>query len=279
MIKEIFVPLLHAGSDMAALDAAIALARLHEAHISVLVTLEHPMPLVTEFGYVPLELTQQQFEEARTGAEAQAKRARDRLAKEAVSSEVRLTEVMLLWSEETAALQARHADISIIGGPDPGKDSPRFALTFKSLLLNSGRPVLLIPRGAKLNVPMRRVVVAWKPTGEASRALHDALPLLANASEIDVLVVDPRVTEGQHGQQPGADIAVHLARHGLKVNVVSQPKAGLSVGGNVLMHVQDVDADLLVMGGYGHARWREVVLGGATNSVLEGATRPVLFSH
>ena len=279
MIKEIFVPLLHAGSDMVALDAAIALAKLHDAHISVLVTLEHPMPLVTEFGYVPLELTQQQFEEARIGAEAQAKRARDHLAKEAVSSEVRLTEVMLLWSEETAALQARHADISIIGGPDPGKDSPRFALTFKSLLLNSGRPVLLIPRGARLNVPLRRAVVAWKPTGEASRALHDALPLLANASEIDVLVVDPRVAEGQHGQQPGADIAVHLARHGLKVNVVCQPKSGLSVGGNVLMHVQDVDADLLVMGGYGHARWREVVLGGATNSVLEGATRPVLFSH
>ena len=279
MIKEIFVPLLHAGSDMVALDAAIALAKLHEAHISVLVTLEHPMPLVTEFGYVPLELTQQQFEEARIGAEAQAKRARDHLAKEAVSSEVRLTEVMLLWSEETAALQARHADISIIGGPDPGKDSPRFALTFKSLLLNSGRPVLLIPRGARLNVPLRRAVVAWKPTGEASRALHDALPLLANASEIDVLVVDPRVAEGQHGQQPGADIAVHLARHGLKVNVVCQPKSGLSVGGNVLLHVQDVDADLLVMGGYGHARWREVVLGGATNSVLEGATRPVLFSH
>jgi len=279
MIKEIFVPLLHAGSDMVALDAAIALAKLHDAHISVLVTLEHPMPLVTEFGYVPLELTQQQFEEARIGAEAQAKRARDHLAKEAVSSEVRLTEVMLLWSEETAALQARHADISIIGGPDPGKDSPRFALTFKSLLLNSGRPVLLIPRGARLNVPLRRAVVAWKPTGEASRALHDALPLLANASEIDVLVVDPRVAEGQHGQQPGADIAVHLARHGLKVNVVCQPKSGLSVGGNVLLHVQDVDADLLVMGGYGHARWREVVLGGATNSVLEGATRPVLFSH
>ena len=279
MIKEIFVPLLHAGSDLAALDAAVALARLHDAHISVLVTLEHPMPLVTEFGYVPLELTQQQFEEARIGAEAQAKRARDHLAKEAVSSEVRLTEVMLLWSEETAALQARHADISIIGGPDPGKDSPRFALTFKSLLLNSGRPVLLIPRGARLNVPLRRAVVAWKPTGEASRALHDALPLLANASEIDVLVVDPRVAEGQHGQQPGADIAVHLARHGLKVNVVCQPKSGLSVGGNVLLHVQDVDADLLVMGGYGHARWREVVLGGATNSVLEGATRPVLFSH
>lgn len=279
MIKEIFVPLLHAGSDMAALDAAIALSRLHEAHISVLVTLEHPMPLVTEFGYVPLELTQQQFEEARSAAEKQAKRARDRLAKEAVSSEVRLTEVMLLWSEETAALQARHADISIIGCPDPGKDSPRFALTFKSLLLNSGRPVLLIPRGARLNVPMRRAVVAWKPTGEASRALHDALPLLANASEIDVLIVDPRVSEGMHGQQPGGDIAVHLARHGLKVSVVSQPKAGLSVGGNVLLHVQDVDADLLVMGGYGHARWREVVLGGATNSVLEGATRPVLFSH
>jgi nucleotide-binding universal stress UspA family protein len=279
MIKEIFVPLLHADSDEAALDAALNLARAHRAHITALVTLEHPMPLVTEFGYVPLELTQQQFDEARSAAEVQATRARARLAREEVSSEVRLTEVMLLWSEETAALHARHADISVIGGPDPKRDSPRFALTFKSLLLNSGRPVLLVPRGATLTAPPRRVVVAWKPTGEASRALHDALPLLTRASQIDVLMIDPSVTEGRHGQQPGADIAQHLARHGLTVNVVGQPKAGLSVGANLLLHMQDVDADLLVMGGYGHARWREVVLGGATHSILEGATRPVLFSH
>jgi len=279
MIREIFVPLLHSGSDNAALDAALALAKAHSANVAALVTLEHPLPLVTEFGYVPVELSQSQLDAVRAEAEAQAARARARLQREDVSSEVRLTEVMLLWSEETAALQAVHADLSVLGGPDPAHVSPRFALTFKQLLLNSGRPVLVVPIDATLTLPLRRVVMAWKPTREATRALHDALPLIAPGSEIDVLMIDPQVTEGRHGEQPGADIAAHLARHGFKVNVVAQPREGLSDGVNLLQHAQNVDADLLVMGGYGHARWREVVLGGATRTVLDEARKPVLFSH
>lgn len=279
MIREIFVPLLRFDSDAAAIDAALALAKTHDAHISALVTLEHPMPLVTEFGYVPVEASQRELDEASAAAEAQAARARAHLAREAVSSEVRLTEVMMLWSEETAALHARHADISVLGGPDPKQGSPRFALTFKSLLLNSGRPVLVVPMGASLPTPLRRVVLAWKPAPEATRALHDALPLLAGAGEIDVLMIDPQVAEGRHGEQPGADIARHLSRHGLTVNVVSMPKEGRSIGANLLRHVQEVDADLLVMGGYGHAHWREMILGGATRTVLDGMRKAVLFSH
>lgn len=279
MIREIFVPLLRFDSDAAAIDAALSLAKTHDAHICALVTLEHPMPLVTEFGYVPVEASQRELDEASAAAEAQAARARAHLAREAVSSEVRLTETMMLWSEETAALHARHADISVLGGPDPKQGSPRFALTFKSLLLSSGRPVLVVPTGASLPSPLRRVVLAWKPAPEATRALHDALPLLAGASEIDVLMIDPQVTEGRHGEQPGADIARHLSRHGLTVNVVSMPKEGRSIGANLLRHVQEVDADLLVMGGYGHAHWREMILGGATRTVLDGMRTAVLFSH
>lgn len=279
MIREIFVPLLHSGTDVAALDAAMILAKARNAHISALVTLEHPMPLVTEFGYVPLEVSQREFDEARAAAGQQVTRARAQLARETVSSEVRLTDAMMLWSEETAALQARHADLTLLGGPDPAQDSPRFALTFKSLLLRSGRPLLLVPRGATLVPAPRRAVLAWKPTAEAARAAHDALALLAEGCEVDVLMVDPQVAEGRHGDQPGADIGAHLARHGLKVNVVSLPREGRSDGGCILQHVQDVGAELLVMGGYGHSRWRELVLGGATKSVLDGARGPVLFSH
>ena len=279
MIREIFVPLMRSATDVAAIDAAMALARAHQAHITGLVTLEHPMPLVTEFGYVPVESTQRELEESRVAAQALADRARAQLAHEDVSSEVRLTEVMLLWSEETAALQARHCDLSVLGGPDPDQDTPRFALTFKSLLMRSGRPVLVMPRDTRLAVPPRHVVLAWKPTGEAARALHDALPLLDAGSHVDVLMIDPQVAEGRHGESPGADIARHLARHGLAVTVIAQPREGRSDGAAILRHVQDVGADLLVMGGYGHARWRETVLGGATRSVLEGMRTPVLFAH
>jgi nucleotide-binding universal stress UspA family protein len=279
MIREIFVPLLDSAADQTALDAAMAMAKAHGAHVSALVTLTHPMPVVTEFGYVPVELTQQQLEQSRADAEKLAANARARLARETVSSEVRLTDAMFLWSEQTAALHAIHADISVLGGRDPAQASPRLDLTFRSLLSTSGRPVLFMPLGATLSLPARRVVLAWKPTREATRALHDALPLLGSDSEIDVLMIDPLVTEQGHGEQPGADIAKHLARHGLRVNVKSMPGEGRSDGANLLRHVQEAGADLLVMGGYGHARWREFVLGGATRSVLEGARTPVLFSH
>jgi nucleotide-binding universal stress UspA family protein len=136
-----------------------------------------------------------------------------------------------------------------------------------------------MPRSATLATEARRVVLAWKPTAEAARAAHDALSLLAVGAEVDVLMIDPQVAEGRHGEQPGADIAQHLARHRLKINVVALPRGRRSEGACILQHVQDIGADLLVMGGYGHSRWRELVLGGATKAVLEGAHGPVLFSH
>ena len=279
MIREIFVPMLHSASDNSALDVAMAMARAHDAQVSALVTLEHPMPLVTEFGNVPVEVSQRQLDQVRADAEAQAAQARERLARGDVAHDVRLTDVMLLWSEETAALQARHADLSVLGRPDPVDITPRFALTFKSLLLQSGRPLLVVPDGARLAFPPRRVVLAWQPTREATRALHDALPLLSRDSEIDVLMVDPQIAEGRHGDEPGADIARHLARHGFSVRAVPLPRRDANEGITLLRHVAEVKADLLVMGGYGHSRWREVVLGGATRTVLHDANTPVLFSH
>jgi nucleotide-binding universal stress UspA family protein len=279
MIREIFVPLLNAGGDSAALDAAAVLAKQQQARVSVLVTLEHPLPIVTEFGYVPVEVGQRQLEAARAQAEALAASARERLDKAEVAGEVRITDVMLLWSEETAALQARHADITILGRPEPAQAKPRFNLTFKSLLLQSGRPVLVVPQGARLKASPQRVVIAWQPSREATRALHDALPLLPPGTTINVLMIGPEIAEGQHGQEPGADIARHLLRHGHEVTVVAKPRIDGSDGISLLRHVAETGAELLVMGGYGHSRLRELVLGGATRAVLEGAATPVLFSH
>ena len=279
MIRDIFVPLLRNSSDEAALDAAVALAERHQAHLSALITVENPMPVVSDLGYVALDVDQELLAQARQSAAQLVAKTRERLARTALSTEVRTTETMMLWSEESAAMQARHADLTVLGGRDPGATGPQFALNFKSLLLQSGRPLLMVPPGARLNLPIRRVVLAWKPSREASRALHDALPLLSPDSEVDVLMIDPQVGEGGHGQQPGADIAVHLARHGFKVRVLSQPNQGQSAGNAILTHLREADADLLVMGGYGHARWREAVLGGCTRTVLDEAKTPVLFAH
>jgi nucleotide-binding universal stress UspA family protein len=277
--KDLFVPLLRGAGDAAAIDAAVALATPRNAHLAVLVTMETPMPMITDWGMVPAEVNEDLIEEARSASAALAASARSRLARESLVSEVRVADTLLLWSEQTAALQARHADLSVIGGPDPQDTRPRFALTFKSLLLDSGRPVLMVPIGAKVDPVPRHVALAWKPTREATRALHDMLPLLARGTRVDVVMVDPVVAEGAHGEQPGADIARHLARHGLEAQVIALPREGRSVGECLLTQVRESGADWLVMGGYGHTRLREFVLGGCTRDVVAGARTPVLFSH
>ena len=150
---------------------------------------------------------------------------------------------------------------------------------FAELLFQSGRPLLAIPPQHPCEWPVRHAVVAWQPTREAARALHDALPLLAQAASVDVLMVDPQPRSGGHGELPGADIGAHLARHGLQVNVVARERGRDSVATALLRHAAETGAGLLVAGGFGHSRLREWVLGGTTRELLDALHLPVLFSH
>jgi nucleotide-binding universal stress UspA family protein len=150
---------------------------------------------------------------------------------------------------------------------------------FAGLLFESGRPVLVIPPHHPCQWPAAHAVVAWQTTREATRALHDAMPLLARATSVDVLMVDPEPRTGGHGELPGADIGTHLARHGLKVNVVERKRGGNSVATTLLRHAADTNAGLLVAGGFGHSRLRQWMLGGTTDGLLEAMHLPVLFSH
>ena len=114
---------------------------------------------------------------------------------------------------------------------------------------------------------------------DIERMGSDALPLLLRARSVELVIVDPRVGEIRHGELPGADIAAHLARHGLRVEVASLPREGASAGEAILRRAREVGAQLLVAGGYGHSRAREQVFGGVTRRLFEHAEVPVLFSH
>lgn len=275
MPKDLLVPLQFSDADGAALDAAAALANAHGARVAVLAALAFPMPVASEWGMAVLTLNQADFDALRASATAAGEAARQRLLRAGVDAELRVVESLLQWPEETAALHARHADLAILGRGE----ASRFPIAFSALLLDSGRPVLVVPQGARLMVPPRRVVLAWQPRREAARAIHDALPLLPRDARVDVLVVDPEIGETAYGDAPGADIAGHLARHGAQVQVVAQAREGRSTGAVIVDYATAQRAELIVMGGYGHSRWREQVLGGATRGVLEQATIPVLFSH
>lgn len=279
MYKDLLLVDTRAKADDAALAVSVALAEHAAAHLAVLVVAEAPRPLASEWGSYPASLYTGIGEEVRAQAQERVASLRKRLERETVSWEVRLADAVMLPAPRTAALHARHVDLAIVAGS--GKDEYRGPIegVFVDLLMDAGRPVLLVREGATLELPLAHAVVAWQPTREAARAVHDALPLLCAAKTVDVLVIDPEVGESAHGEQPGAEIAAHLARHGLEVHVLVKPTAGRTAGGAILAHVADSGAGLLVAGGYSRSRFRQQILGGVTRELLESAPVPVLFSH
>lgn len=147
------------------------------------------------------------------------------------------------------------------------------------LVLSTGRPLLLVPYAGRFPSVGKNVLVAWNAKPEAARAVTDALPLLARANSVQVMAFDPEGNRSGHGENPGADIALYLARHGVKATASRQHCGSDEVGVQILSRAADIDADLIVMGAYGHSRVRELVLGGVTRTILDSMTVPVLMSH
>lgn len=178
------------------------------------------------------------------------------------------------------ATNARYADLVVMGQPDPQVALDPADLEFPDhAILACGRPVLMVPYTGSFKTIGNHAVVAWSATREATRAVTDALPLLTRAKKVTVITGDASPSPDGHGASPGADIALYLARHGVQVTVSREAAAGLDIGALLLSRIADLDADLLVMGAYGHSRLRELVLGGVTRTILQSMTVPVLMSH
>jgi nucleotide-binding universal stress UspA family protein len=280
MIKDILIPYVNADSERAPIAAAMALAEAFEAHVAMLVTVDVPTPMPSDWGAMAYDVYARLHEEALKRARERVEALRGKFAHAATPLEVRMTEAISLFPQNTATMHARYADLTVLPTmPQKGADNMYAHDYFHDILRHSGRPLLVVPEGGTATLPPKRVVIAWTPTREASRAVADAMPLLHKAGAVDVLVIDPVVGEAAHGSEPGADIAAHLARHGLKVEVVTRPSMNFSVAYAVLDHARTVGADLIVAGGYGHSRLREAALGGTTRELLQTTHLPVLFSH
>lgn len=178
-------------------------------------------------------------------------------------------------------LQARYSDLVVVGQTDPEEALPALRPGFPEyVVMNAGRPVLIVPYAGEFAQVGKRVLIAWDASMEATRAVTAAIPLLRQADLVQVAVFNPSERPDAHGEQPGADIALYLSRHGIKVDVSQQvTPSNIDTGNALLSYVADFDADLLVMGGYGHARFREVLLGGVTQTILRSMTVPTLMSH
>jgi nucleotide-binding universal stress UspA family protein len=181
------------------------------------------------------------------------------------------------WSTEVA-MQAYYADLVVIAHPEPAGQLPGPSGLAESLILSSGRPIILFPPNYTAS-RVRRILVGWGATREAIRAVVDALPLLARAEAVEVLIVDYERQPERHGQKPGADIARRLSALGAQVEVQRLSSGGEEVGHVLLAQAGAFGADLLVMGAYGHSTLHEWLFGGVTRTVLYEAGLPVLMSR
>lgn len=175
--------------------------------------------------------------------------------------------------------QARYADLVVVGQFDPACGVPGVMADFpESVVMNSVRPVLIMPHTRRFSAAPKKIVVAWDASMTATRAIMNALPLLKRSSRTDIVIFNPTVHPETHGEQPGADIALYLSRHGINVNVICRDTR-VNEGEALLSYCADETMDLIVMGGYGHTRFREMVLGGATREILLSMTIHVLMTH
>jgi nucleotide-binding universal stress UspA family protein len=174
-----------------------------------------------------------------------------------------------------AALKSLHADLVIVGGPRPGGLPSDWSA--ESLLLATGVPFLLLPE-PWAGFSAEHVVVAWNASREARRAIADALPFIVGAQSVTVLVVDSRKNP-RHGEEPGADVARYLARHGAKVAVEQVQSHGEPIARIILAYAERHHTDLIVVGAYSHPRTTEMIFGGVTRSLLRDAAVPLLIAH
>src|SRR5229473_1054254 len=220
-----------------------------------------------------IEVHQAQLERTEAAHRAQFE---DIVRRQGIRSESEWRSLPYLSSE--VAVHAYYADLVVVARPESAGQTAAPPGLAESLVLSSGRPIIVFPpRGTVSQV--RRILVAWNATRESIRAVADAMPLLAKAEAVEVLVVDHQRRPANHGQEPGADIAHHLARHGAHVEVRRVSSGGKDVGRLLLSQAAAFGADLLVMGAYGHSHLREWMFGGVTRTVLYEAGLPVLMSR
>jgi nucleotide-binding universal stress UspA family protein len=177
---------------------------------------------------------------------------------------------------EEAVLNSLHSDLVVVGHPEP-HGLPDDMLPEK-IMLASGVPLLIVPNSWHGQTIGDKILIGWNASRESRRAIADAMTFLVAAKSVTVLVVDP-LGSRRHGEEPGADIALHLARHGAHVDVEQVTSHSCPIARIILGHAQQSASDLLVFGAYSHARSKELLFGGATRTLLAQMPVPVLVSR
>ena len=278
MIKDVVINL--AGAADSGFDAAsrygVSVAEAFRAHVFGIAFAYEPVVAPSVMGGVPPEIIEEQRSEGENAASALIAKFQESARLADLSAESRMIPTSFAGAADLFGQIARRFDLSVVRQAEPDSVAPQ-DLIIEAALFQSGRPVLVVPYIHKERLALDRVLVCWDASRNAARAIADAMPFLQRSKSIDVVVV---ATERPKSDElPGADIALHLARHDLNVDLKRIVSDGTDVASTILSYAADAGADFIVMGGYGHSRFREFILGGATRGILSAMTVPTLMSH
>lgn len=277
--KDILAIVAEAEADESAMALAEALAVQFDAHLSAAFLTPLPDEPLAYEPTVVAGVWAELLGRARQEAQDERNRVEARLKASARPCELRAAEALSRDLGRVAAVHARYSDVAVMTRPHDGPGGDLRAEIVEGVLFHAGRPALIAPPGWTGKSIGKRVVVAWDASREATRALSESKPLLAGAEQVTVVTVDAKPKMFGHGDQPGANVAAHLARRGLTAEVRNVDSMGRSASFAILEEANNLQADLVVMGGYAHSRLRELVFGGATRDLLRAANVPLLMAH
>jgi len=276
MIKDIVVNLSIAKAGGVAADYAVSVASALEAHLAGIAFIYDPIIPMSGAGYIPAEVIETQQADNEAAAKAAIDRFSEAVRREALSAEPLTLTASLAGAGDQFARIARRFDLAIVGQAEP-ETSTLDDIIAETTLFESGRPMIMVPYIQKGPLKLDNVMVCWDGSRQAARAIGDAMPLLAKAERVEIVIVTNE--RGKEHEIEGADLGEHLARHNLKVEVNRIVGGDIDIADALLSHAADSGADFMVMGGYGHSRLREFVLGGVTHSIFREMTLPVLMAH
>jgi nucleotide-binding universal stress UspA family protein len=279
MIKDIVVNLSLREGGKSTGDYAVSVASALEAHIAGIAFVYDLNIPTSELGYNPrgvLDVADALRRDNEAAAKAAIERFAAATARAGVLAEPRKLSATTASAGDQFSRIARRFDLAIVSQTEPEGGAVE-AIISENTLFDSGRPVIVVPYIHKAPFKLDRIMVCWDGSRPAARAIADAMPLLERAGSIEVVIIANE--RGKQDEIEGADMGQHLARHGLKVEVKRITRDNLDVANVLLSHSADSDANLIVMGGYGHSRLREFVLGGVTRTILHSMMVPVLMSH
>ncbi len=260
------------------LEKGIALANACDAHLDVLCLGVDR----TQTGYYYAGANAMVLQETITRAHEEAKEVEDKVKE-------RLTKSGIRWNTEMGVAQladigrhvaahARFSDMAVLPQPYGENRGAELEPIVEAAMFDGKVPAMVLPvDGGNVDDP-KRIIIAWNESNEAMAAVRAALPILENAESVRVVVIDPP-THGPNRSDPGGLLSQFLARHGVRTEIDVLSKTLPRISDVILRHATDTGADMVVMGAYGHSRFREAIMGGATRDMLEKALLPVFMAH